>query len=480
MRRIGTGAMLVALAVIPNLAGCPGNTALLGSADSSGGTAVQTFDSWTGNGDENPPSAQPESTETAVKGIEVVSNGGTNYLPPGVLQDNVQYDATRSFRLRDALVVTATTDLTLTIQGAPAAVAELDRVGGLHVLQRTANAPPARWFTVQRLLSAVTRFRLPPGQYRIGPPAEYFSGGGSGVTAQVTCSAPAVTLVSYTAVDPGQQDTLSEQIPEIVILSNVVVMPQLLTNLRGAPSDYTNFYAPLGFKIALTTCRLTASPAEFAESLPIAAAQMAEMRELGVPAVLCSGVFTASNTYGQWFDRATWERITANFLLAVETLGIQEYALDFEPYWEGTPRYPAAGPQTWNCWAAMQPLIEAVRARSIRVYAIPGSGFAPCDALSLGAPQTVMCSEFGYLVSSLPDPTDASWEYVDSELGGAASVGRKALSGFYSGALRSPVPAFRDGMRARGINQYWLYPYDDDTAWAAFRDHFFTRTWFAD
>jgi hypothetical protein len=386
-----------------------------------------------------------------------------------------QYDAARPFRARDALVVTATTYLTITIAGSSDTIAALTRVGGLHVLARTADAPPSRWYTVQRLLPAVTRIRLLPGQYRIGPPAEYVSGGSSDLTAVVTWDSPAVTLVAHDKVDPKQEDTLSEQIPEVMILTNAISMQRQLTNLRREPSDYVNFYAPLGVKVSLSFCSLSRPPREFAAALPRAAREMEELRKLGVPVFPMSGMLLSDNYYAQWFDRAMWERAAANFKLAVETFGVQEYGLDFEPYWNDPPRYPKPDEDTTRCKAAMQPLIDAIRKSGVRVYNMPGKGYAPCDAVGEAWPQTTYCSEFGFPLPGMPEPV---WTTVDADLEKAATGGRSALAGFYSEILRTPTPKFLIGLRARGINRYWVFPGGGPGAERHFVDTFFTRAWF--
>jgi hypothetical protein len=188
-----------------------------------------------------------------------------------------------------------------------------------------------------------------------------------------------------------------------------------------------------------------------------------------------SGMFISENRYAQWFDPAIWERAAANFKLALDTLGAREYAIDFEPYWKGQPSYPTPGEDTTRCKAAMLPLIDAIRARGVRMYLIPGKGYAPCDAIGEAWPQSVFCSEFGYTLPSMAEPV---WSVVDADLTKATADGRSAMAGFFSKALRAPTPKFLAGFRARGLNRFWIYAWDDDAAGRNFADRFFTRAWF--
>ncbi|MEW6251995.1 MAG: hypothetical protein AB1716_15245, partial [Planctomycetota bacterium] len=391
--------------------------------------------------------------------------------------DGLSYDATRPFRLRDGLSVAATTDLDVELSGPTGSLAALNELGGLHVLARAAETSPAEWFTVQRLSTAVTRIRLLPGMYRIGPPAAYFSGGFSGLSAIVSSEELTVEQVAAAVLDPNQRDTALESTPEAPIYAYTNIANQLLANLQSAPSDYVNYYAPYGIKFYLSFSRLTAPAEEFNTELARLAAQMQTWGAVGVPVIPFSTTLTGADRYQDWFDINTWSVAAANFRHAVSSLGLREYAIDFEPYWDDPRMYPEPGYDTWRCWAALQPLLDAVRETNVKVYALPGSSRAPVEALASAAPERVtIWSEFGY-----PQPISAEpwWPQTDAEAAGAAALGRQVLPGYFDSVLRAPTPAFLEGQRARHINRFFIFPQVDQPAvWENYLQHFFTRAWF--
>ncbi len=489
MRTTARLAILLLAGVAFNLGGCPGGAAGQNGAGGKG------FDVWAGGlvagitetADPNTPAdggAADPGTGDGGAGSGTGGGSGGGGVVNVVLGDNnfrdnpgINYDGALQFADRDALVVSQTADFTLAFGGPSEALAALDQTGGLHVLVRATDTPPTQWFTVQRLVSAVTRFRLLPGVYRIGPAAEYFAGGSSGLVATVATESTNVQKVAGATLDPGRLDSALEQAPVMYIYSNTGLTAHHLENLRNNPSDYVNFYRPYGLIVAMSFCRLSAGAEEFSYELGILQSQIPQYAAAGIPVIPWSGMFDGHNQYDDWFNPAVWDNAAARFLQAVNTLGAREYVVDFEPYWSDPRSFPEPGYETWRCWAAMSGFLNAVRQADVKFYAIATSGYAPIEALANAAPQKVtIWSENSY---ELPTIENQWWLFVDSENAGAAALGRQVLPGYLDQVLWRPTASFLPEQRARRIDRFWVFPrIGTNPVWQNYVDRFYTRSWF--